>query len=136
MLLSKFVLKSKMLKKNILSILVALTIMYLSLASSGTFKKISIFNISYLDKIVHFVMYFGFMSVILFENRKNLKSNSHLFLLSLIPLFYGILMEILQSTLTVSRTGNIYDAIFNLTGILFSLILWFLIKHLTKKSVR
>jgi VanZ family protein len=136
MLLSKFVLKSKMLKKNILSILVALTIMYLSLASSGTFKKISIFNISYLDKIVHFVMYFGFMSVILFENRKTLKSNSHLFLLSLIPLFYGILMEILQSTLTVSRTGNIYDAIFNLTGILFSLILWFLIKHLTKKSVR
>ncbi|MCX6253769.1 MAG: VanZ family protein [Bacteroidia bacterium] len=117
-----------MVKKNIFSILVALLIMYLSLTSSHTFDKVTFIKIPFADKIVHFIMYFGLMSVIIFENRKILKSPGQLFLIALIPFFYGILMEILQVTLAPTRSGNFYDVILNLTGILFSLFLWLWIK--------
>jgi VanZ family protein len=121
-----------MVKKNLFTILVALLIMYLSLANSATFEKVSFFKFPMQDKIVHFGMYFGLMSVIIFENKKNLKTTLQLFLIAIIPLFYGILMEIL----TVSRSGSIYDVIFNLAGILVSLLLWLWIKATTKESIR
>ncbi|MEI6048299.1 MAG: VanZ family protein [Bacteroidota bacterium] len=122
-----------MLKKNIFSIIVALIIMYLSLAGSDTFDDVSV-DIPYLDKIVHFCMYFGLMSVIIFENRKTLKNNRQLFLVALIPVFYGILMEILQSALTITRFANVFDAVSNTAGILVSLLLWIWIKSLKKAT--
>jgi VanZ family protein len=125
-----------MIKKNFFSILVALVIMYLSLTSSHTFDKVSFINIPFLDKIVHFGMYFGLMSVIILENRKTIKSNRQLFIVSLIPLFYGILMEILQATLTTTRTGSFFDAFFDLAGILVSIALWLWIKPMIKESIR
>jgi VanZ family protein len=117
-----------MIKKNLFSIIVALVILYLSLASSDTFKEIPLINIPNIDKIIHFLMYFGFMSVITFENRRFLKNSKQIFLIALIPLFYGILMELLQLTLTVSRSGSFYDAVFNSFGILISILLWLVIK--------
>jgi len=125
-----------MIKKNIFSILVALIIMYLSLTSSDTFDKVPLYNIPYFDKIVHFGMYFVLMSVIIFENRKTFQSTRFVFLTGLIPLFYGILMEVLQATLTISRSGSVYDVVFNLAGILVSLILWLWIRPLIKNSIR
>jgi VanZ family protein len=125
-----------MLKKNIFSILLAVLIMYLSLAPSYTFKKVSLFNFPFQDKIVHFLMYFTLMSVLILENRNTIKNNLQLFMIAIIPLFYGILMEILQSTLTVSRSGSVYDALFNLAGIIVSLLLWLLIKPFIKSSIR
>lgn len=110
--------------------------MYLSLTSSDTFDKVPLFNIPYLDKIVHFLMYFGLMSVIIFENRKTLETAGILFLTALIPLFYGILMEILQAIFTATRTGSFYDIIFNSAGILVSLLLWMWIKPLLKENLR
>ena len=126
----------KMVKKNIFSILVALVIMYLSLTSSHTLDKFSFINVPNFDKIVHFGMYFGLMSVIIFENRKTLKSNRHLFLTGLIPLSYGILMEILQSTLTVTRTGSFFDAVANCAGIIVSILQWLWIKPLIKDKLK
>jgi VanZ family protein len=125
-----------MIKKNIFSILVALLIMYLSLTSSHTFDKVSVFKIAYFDKIVHFCMYFGLMSVILIENRKNIKTRGHLFLIALIALLYGILMEFLQSILTITRSGSVYDVIANIAGILVSALLWLWIKPLIKEPIR
>ena len=122
-----------MVKNNIFSILVALIIMYLSLANSHTFDKVPLINIPNIDKVVHFGMYFSLMSVIIFENRKTIKSISILFLTGLIPLFYGILMEILQATLTVTRTGSFYDALANSAGILVSILLWLWIKPFKKE---
>jgi VanZ family protein len=110
--------------------------MYLSLANSHTFDKVSFINIPNIDKVVHFGMYFGLMSVIILENRKAIKSTSHLFLTGLIPLFYGILMEILQATLTLTRTGSFYDALANSVGILVSILLWLWIKPLKKEIIR
>jgi hypothetical protein len=117
-----------MIKKNIFTILVALIIMYLSLANSHTFDKISLIDVPNFDKVVHLGMYFGLMSVIILENRKTIKRTVSLFLIGVIPLFYGILMEILQSTLTVTRSGSFYDGLADAAGVLFSILLWLWIK--------
>jgi len=106
-----------MLKKNIFSILVALIILYLSLANSSSFDNVPMFEIPYLDKLVHFAMYFGLMLVIIYENRKSIKNNRQLLLISAIPLIYGAVIEILQTVLTNTRSGNIFDAVADGAGI-------------------
>lgn len=123
-----------MVRKNFFSIIVALIILFLSLTGSDTFDKVPLFNIPYLDKIVHFLMYSGFMSVIILENRNRLARIRELFITALIPLLYGILMEILQATLTVSRSGSIYDVFANSTGVLCAILLWMVIKPLFLKK--
>jgi VanZ family protein len=117
-----------MIRKNILSIAVAFIILYLSLTSSHTFDKVPMFNIPYLDKIVHFLMYGGLMSVILFENRNTIFSQRQIFLISLIPFFYGILMELLQAVLTDTRSGSMYDALADTAGIFAAVLFWLFIK--------
>lgn len=118
-----------MIKKNIFSILVALIILYLSLANSHTFDKIPLVDVPDFDKVVHLGMYFCLMSVIILENRKTIKRTVSLFLIGVIPLFYGILMEILQATLTVTRSGSFFDALADAVGVLFSILLWIWIKR-------
>lgn len=125
-----------MIRKNKFSILVALLIMYLSMANSNTFEKIPLFEISNFDKLVHFGMYFGLMSVIIFENRRSFKSNLHLFLTGLLPLLYGIIIEIMQALLTNTRTGSFYDALADFTGIVVSILLWLWIRSLRKEPIR
>ncbi len=117
-----------MLKKNKFSIVSALVIMYLSLASSQSFDKVAFITFPHIDKIVHFGMYFVLMSVIILENRKTIYKTGHLFLIGLIPLLYGIILEIMQSTLTLTRTGSFYDALFNCAGILVSILLWLAVR--------
>lgn len=126
----------KMIKKNLFSILVALIILYLSLASSDTFKNVPFSNIPNLDMLVHFGMYFGLMAAIIFDNRKTIKSNKQVFLLALIPFFYGILMEIFQAVLTVSRFASIYDVMANSTGIVVSIFVWLLVKPQIKDYIK
>jgi VanZ family protein len=125
-----------MLRKNIFSILVALLIMYLSLANAQTFEKVPTFNIPCADKIVHFLMYFGLMSVMILENRFSLKTIRQLFLAGIIPFAYGILMEILQGTLTTTRSADVFDALADGTGVLVSILLWLWIRPLIKISDR
>ena len=125
-----------MIRKNLFSILVAILLMYLSLSDSEKFAKVQLTSIPNIDKIVHFGMYFIMMSVIIVEHRKNIRNPSNLFLLALIPLSYGILMEILQLILTSSRSGDLYDALFDGAGILTSVLLWLIIKFAAKETIR
>jgi VanZ family protein len=122
-----------MIIENKFSILTAIIIMYLSMASSHTFDKVPIINIPNIDKIVHFGMYFGLTSVIILENRKNLNGGYSLLLIALIALLYGILIEFMQSALTVTRTGNFYDALADFVGILVSILLWLWLKPFVKR---
>ena len=110
--------------------------MYLSLADSHTFDKVSFINIPNFDKIVHFVMYFVLMFVITFENRKTIKGPVNLVFIGLIPFFYGILLEILQSFLTVNRTGSIYDALSDIAGIMVSILFWLWLKAFRKEIIK
>lgn len=123
-----------MIKKNILSVSVSLIIMYLSLTNSKNFADIPTFKLA--DKLVHTAMYFVFMGLIMFENRKSLLSGKQLFIAGLIPLFYGILMEILQGTLSKTRTASVSDALFNAFGILLAIFMWQWIKPFSKENIR
>jgi VanZ family protein len=125
----------KTVKKNILSILTALVIFYLSLAPSDTFDKVNVFDFPYIDKVVHLCMYFGLTIVLLYENRSMVKNYKNLLLLAIIPFAYGILIEFLQSWFTLTRHGEFFDAVFDLIGILIALIIWGLFHHFVKKKI-
>ena len=105
-----------MVKKYPLSIIVGIIIFYLSLFNPPEFPKL-IDLLWEPDKIIHVLMYAGFNAVILFESRKGLTIRK-MILLSLIPLLYGGVMEILQETLTTDRTGSWYDFIANSAGVI------------------
>ena len=124
----------KMVKKNILSIITALIILYLSFARAETFSGINVLGLKHLDKFVHASMYFGLMIVLLYENRSALKNIRSLYVLAIIPLVYGILIEVFQSWLTVSRKGDFFDAIFNLIGIFLASMGWWWFHNVRKKE--
>jgi VanZ family protein len=106
------------------------------MTNSQTFHEFSFINIPNLDKLVHFMMFFGLMSVIILENRKTINSARNLFLTGLIPLFYGIVIEVLQSAFTVSRTGSIYDVFADFVGILVSILIWLWIQTSKEKVIK
>lgn len=116
-----------MIRNNIFSIVVALVILYLSLANSQSFDDVPFLNIPHFDKIAHFLMYFGLMSVIVFEHKNEINGRTQLSLVALIPFIYGILMEILQLTIAATRSGNFYDVLANSAGIIVSALLWLLL---------
>jgi len=117
-----------MIRRNVFSILVALIITYLSLSESETYDKISWLNFPGADKVVHFGIYFVFMSVILFENRKITGKITTLFIAGLVPFIYGGLMEVLQMLVTETRTGSVTDMLSNLAGILSAVIIFILFR--------
>jgi VanZ family protein len=125
-----------MIKKNLFSVLTALLLLYLSLSNSEKFRDFPVIRFQYLDKLVHFGMYFILMSVIIIEHRKEIRSFSNLLLISVFPLLYGILMEILQMTLTSTRSGEIMDAVFDGLGILASFLVWRLVRPVEKEKIR
>ena len=125
-----------MIKRYKFSLLLSLVILYLSLKNAEELNEVQFLDIPYFDKLVHFCMYFALMSVILFETRKTAPKFNSLLLLALIPFLYGILLEILQATVTTTRNGNIYDAIFNTLGIILSLALWFVIRSFYRAKIR
>jgi VanZ family protein len=125
-----------MIKKNLFSVLTALLLLYLSLTNTEKFHAFPVLRFQYLDKLVHFGMYFILMSVIIIEHRKEIRSFSNLLLISVFPLLYGILMEILQMTLTSTRSGEIMDAVFDGLGILASFLVWRLVRPMEKEKIR
>ena len=124
----------KLIKKNILSIITALIIMYLSLASSDTFDEVDVFDFPHIDKIIHFGMYFGLMMCLLFENRSTNKGIKSQLLLAIIPFSYGILLVFVQSWFTATRSGDLFDALFDLIGIVISLSAWRIYVKLRKEQ--
>ena len=109
----------KLLKQYPLSILCTIAITYLSLRSLSNLPKISVDNF---DKIAHFIAYFGYMAIILFENRRTKNTNLRFLLLSGLFVFaYGLLMEVIQGT-TPHRQFDLYDLAANTTGCLTALL--------------
>ena len=125
-----------MIRKNIFSIIVALIISYLSLSDTDSFDKVSFLYFPGADKIVHFGLYFVFMSVIVFENRKNIGRIHILLLIAIIPFCFGALMEVLQSWLTIDRTGTISDLFFNFAGILLSVVICLGVRPFRKELIK
>lgn len=117
-------------KKNILPVIIALIILFLSLTDSGSFSKLNLPLFAHADKVVHLLMYSGLMLSLIYANQVFLLRLRNFFLLSMIPFIFGIIIELLQNFFTGSRSGEFLDAIFNLIGILLAIPAWFLLKKI------
>ena len=104
------------------SALLILIILFLSFYHFETSEKEPFFK--HQDKIAHFLLY----SSLTFSLIKSFKGELFLvnpfFLSASISFSFGTLIEILQPVLTEYREGSFYDAIFNLLGIVFTLIIF------------
>ncbi len=75
------------------------------------------------DKILHTFSYTLLSLTWLFYFKSINKSNIK-FLLAVSIIFYGIIIEVLQSTLTTNRTGSFYDVVANIIGIFMAIIIF------------
>ena len=76
-------------------------------------------EIPYLDKLVHFTFYFVFVvlgGMVLKYQKMNTKPLRNLIFLIALAIFYGLVMEGLQSLLPVDRTAEIWDVLANTIG--------------------
>lgn len=119
-----------MVKKNILPLIIAVIILVLSLSGAESFGKINFLGLRHADKYVHSTMYFVLTFVLVYQNRSFIDSKKKFLVLASIPLLFGAIIEILQSWLTTSRRGDVFDLLFNIFGIVLAIIVWRLIKDL------
>lgn len=122
-----------MIKQNKFSILISLVILYLSLANAKTFESAGLFDIPYLDKFVHFGLYFLFMAVIILEHRNLFSNTRQIIVVALIPVFFGGLMELAQAGFTETRKADILDIMFNTAGTASAVCIWLFYEPYFKK---
>jgi VanZ family protein len=108
------------LKKYPLSILIIDIILFLSFFNPPETPLNEVTNI---DKVLHFTMYFGFCSVLWSEYFRNHKQGNakRLILWAIIaPILFSGLIEIGQQTLTPTRAAEWWDFLFNSLGCIFA----------------
>ena len=76
------------------------------------------------DKYLHFIAYFGLSTLWYFALRNRIQKRVFNFFVPLALIFYGIILELLQSGITTYRTGDIYDAVANTAGVVIGLVLF------------
>lgn len=116
----KNLLKDKILA---IAILITITIAYLSLMKIPKYD----IQISHIDKWQHSIAYFTLSISWLFSFYK--KKVKYLIILSCI--LFGIIIEVLQHTLTNYRTGDYLDVVANSIGVLLGL---FVFNQISKKN--
>ena len=109
------------------SILLAIVIALLSLAPASSFPVSSVYNIPYIDKIIHILMYAPFGFVALMESRCTRQcSRLHFFILLGIFLV-SALIEVLQATVVLTRGAEWVDLLANFSGLVASYLAFHLI---------
>jgi len=76
------------------------------------------------------------MSTIIYENRKSLTGPKILLIAGLIPFLFGLVLELLQSWLTISRKGSIFDLLFDLAGILLAVSIFSLLQRTGRHKIK
>lgn len=82
-------------------------------------------KIPYLDKVAHFIFYFV-LTILFFLTLKResncVKKMNYIYVFTFIFAFLiGIAVEIMQETLTTTRSADFYDVLFNTFGIVVAL---------------
>ncbi|NPA36490.1 MAG: hypothetical protein GXO47_06540 [Chlorobi bacterium] len=119
----------KLLKYYNKTIILTLIILFLSLARFDNIAHELKFE--YEDKVIHFLMYFGITVVFLFEHYiiKSRISKKDL-IINIYPIFLGGIIEIIQAKFTTTRTGDWYDFLADISGIIIANILFPYIKDI------
>lgn len=105
-------------KRYPLSLLIVCIIMFLTFYNTDSQELPKMFP--HFDKLAHFIMYFGFCVVLWFEYYRSHPDivRSKLFWGAIIgPIFFSGIMEIAQAIMTTYRSGDIFDFIFNTSGV-------------------
>ena len=120
-----------MLKKHLCTILFVswvVLITSLSLFSfSGLDTETKVFHIPHIDKITHFVFYLLFVILGFFSYKEKVKKdfliNKTIFILTLVAILYGIVIEGLQYIMAFGRAAEISDVLANTIGAVFGSLL-------------
>jgi VanZ family protein len=114
-----------LLKQYYKSIIIGGLIVWLSLSGSQSMIPGRMLEIPSVDKIGHFAMYAFFSAVLLLDSVKWQYSRSFHYLVLIIPLIFGALMEVMQMTLTKSRKAEVLDLAADIAGIAAGVIFAF-----------
>lgn len=98
--------------------------MFITMLSLFSFSSIDLppgsFNIPYADKIIHFIFYlgFGFLGALCFRERTkgSLGIGKTIKIVLVSAIVYGIIIEILQYTITSDRMAEFGDVLANTLG--------------------
>ena len=112
-----------LLEHNALWIAIAITVAIAVLSLSVTPKLNLGLNIKSSDKYLHALAYFTLSLSWLFVFRNQIGYRIKFVLFTVLAI-YGIILEILQQTLTDNRTADLFDELANVTGILLGLLVF------------
>ena len=114
----------KLLERNSLFIAIVATL-FLAVLSLSAIPKLNLgLNIKSGDKYLHFTAYFGLTLLWYFALKDRINKKVFKFFVPLAIIIYGIILEGLQSGLTTYRTGDIYDAIANASGVIVAVLVF------------
>lgn len=87
------------------------------------------FNIPYADKLVHFTFYFvglvlGSLYVLQLKGQGQVLLRK-IGILAFFLMLFGIIIEVIQGTMTLHRSGDFFDALANTTGVVLGFIVVF-----------
>ena len=98
--------------------IVLIYVVALTYGSLGNVSGVPKFGFSFDDKIYHFLAY-AVLTFLLFNFIRTTTVKNKVLLSVGIAVIYGIIIEILQSTVTDFRTPDYFDVIANTTGAVF-----------------
>jgi VanZ family protein len=95
-------------------------------------KTLTQIQIPYLDKWIHSLLFFILMYLwqwYFYKKKANFFSTQHSIILFLALMFYGIIIEILQGLMPISRTADILDVFADMFGALLGVLAFKTFKH-------
>ena len=117
----------KLLERNALRIAVFLTLS-ITVLSLVSIKGVHVIKVSNSDKYGHFFAYLLLSLSWLYASKNYPQKNIKTYIIIILLISYGIIIEVLQSALTTYRQADLYDVIANSAGVLFAVILFRKIK--------
>ncbi|WP_420602799.1 VanZ family protein [Flagellimonas sp.] len=128
-----------MLKNYIYTVLFISWVLFITTLSLFSFSGLDLdagkLNIPYADKVTHFFFYtiFAILGCLFLRERTkgSLGLNKTINLMVFVAIFYGMLIEVLQYTLTTDRMAEFGDVLANTFGAIVgvSLIKWYFSKE-------
>ncbi len=125
-------------KKYKFSILIFLVIVTISLVNTQSISIDEKMLFKHFDKVVHLLMYFTLTFIFAIENfiSSNYKINKlKFFAVITISFIVGVGMELAQSYLTTYRSGDFFDEMANLSGVIVAVLIFLLLKNKLKKWI-
>lgn len=108
---------SLFIKRYYRSVLIGILILWLSLSGGQSLVSGDFLNIPYVDKIGHFIMYALFSAMLLLDSCLWQSGRSVRYVVLVIPVTFGALMEVFQYFLTNSRKAEALDLVADILGI-------------------